>query len=218
MNGGYEGSHLEGDWRNQPNAAGRQQEEIVRNREREERDRNGGGDDHNWNGGGNNGNHHNGGWNGDHDGDHNGWHGGERHHGWRDNNNWSNNHWGDHGRHDDRYRRWWYTHNDFYQPRWNDWRHVRHGSYFDFGYINIVTGYWGYDNYRSWSYPYWRRPYRSYVVGYVLPYDIWWEEVPYDLYWRLPPAPYGCRYLMVDRDILLVVISTGLILDAILYY
>ena len=59
---------------------------------------------------------------------------------------------------------------------------------------------------------------RDWRVGYVLPYDIYWEEIPYDLYYRLPPAPYGCRYIMVGRDILLIVVSTGMVLDAMYYY
>jgi hypothetical protein len=55
-------------------------------------------------------------------------------------------------------------------------------------------------------------------VGYELPYDIYWEEIPYDLYYRLPPAPYGGRYILVGRDILLIVVSSGLVLDAMYYY
>jgi Ni/Co efflux regulator RcnB len=55
-------------------------------------------------------------------------------------------------------------------------------------------------------------------VGYYLPDDIWWEPLPYDLYYRLPPAPYGCRYVMVDRDILIVAIASGIVLDALMYY
>ncbi|HRE45690.1 MAG TPA: RcnB family protein, partial [Terricaulis sp.] len=59
---------------------------------------------------------------------------------------------------------------------------------------------------------------RVWGVGYALPHHLYWEPVPYDLYYRLPPAPYGCRYVMVDRDILLVVVATGVILDALMYY
>jgi hypothetical protein len=94
---------------------------------------------------------------------------------------------------------------------------VRHGYYFDRGYVTIVHGFFGW-NYYWWGYDGWRRPYRRYVVGDYLPDYLYWEPVPYDLYYRLPPAPYGCRYVMVNRDILLVVISTGIILDALLYY
>jgi hypothetical protein len=102
-------------------------------------------------------------------------------------------------------------------PRYRDWRHVRHGYYFDRGYALIVGGFWG-ANYYWWGYDGWRRPYRPWRVGYILPYDLYWEPIPYDLYYMLPPAPYGCRYVLVDRDVLLIVISTGLILDALMYY
>jgi hypothetical protein len=94
---------------------------------------------------------------------------------------------------------------------------VRRGYYFDRGYVTIVHGYFGW-NYHWWGYDGWRRPYRPWRVGYYLPYDIYWEPLPWDLYYRLPPAPYGCRYVMVDRDILLIVVETGLILDALMYY
>lgn len=94
---------------------------------------------------------------------------------------------------------------------------MRHGYYFDSGYARIVGGYWGH-NYRWWGYSGWRRPHRRYVVGYILPDYLYWDPVPYELYYQLPPAPYGCRYVVVDRDILLIAISTGIILDALLYY
>jgi hypothetical protein len=94
---------------------------------------------------------------------------------------------------------------------------VRRGYYFDRGYVTIVHAYFGW-NYHWWGYDGWSRPYRRYAVGSYLPDYLYWEPVPYDLYYRLPPAPYGCRYVMVDRDILLIVVSTGLILDAMLYY
>lgn len=94
---------------------------------------------------------------------------------------------------------------------------MRYGYYFDGGYARIVGGYFGY-NYYWWNYPSWRRPYRDYRVGYYMPDWMYWEPVPWDLYYRLPPAPYGCRYVMVDRDILLIALSTGIILDALLYY
>lgn len=123
----------------------------------------------------------------------------------------------DHRRDDDRWRRYRHTHRDWDRPRYSDWRHIRHGYYFDRGYAIIVGGFWGH-TYYWWGYDGWRRPYRPWRVGYVLPYDIYWQPIPYDLYYRLPPAPYGCRYVMVDRDILLIAVSTGLILDALLYY
>lgn len=167
-------------------------------------------------------------WNGrdrDHD-----WGRDDRGHGGRDrysgNNDWGRD-WNGHHRGNDwrrwdwdrnnhHYDRWRHTHRDFYRPRYDDWRHVRHGYYFDDGYRSIVRLFFGWDYY-WWSYPNWRRPYRPWRVGYYLPDYIWWEPVPYDLYWRLPPAPYGCRYIMVDRDILLISVSDGRILDALLY-
>jgi hypothetical protein len=38
--------------------------------------------------------------------------------------------------------------------------------------------------------------------------------VPYDLYYYLPPPPYGCDYVMVGGDILLVALDTRLVIDA----
>jgi len=40
--------------------------------------------------------------------------------------------------------------------------------------------------------------------------------VPDDLYYRLPPAPYGCRYILVNGDIVLIAVPSGLVLDALL--
>jgi hypothetical protein len=136
--------------------------------------------------------------------------------------NWGRN---DHGQggDDNRDRDWrkherWRQHahlqRDFDHPRYTDSRHVPYGRYFDNSYARIVGGYYG-GNYRWWSYPSWRRPYRPYAVGYVLPAYIDWYPVPYDLHYQLPPAPYGCRYILVDGDILLIG-ATGLVLDALL--
>lgn len=132
-------------------------------------------------------------------------------------NNRDDDYWR-HGRRDEeRWRRWRHTHRDWDRPRYRDWHSVRHSHYFDRGYAVIVGGFYGH-NYYWWGYDGWRRPYRRWAVGYYLPDYIYWEPIPYDLYYRLPPAPYGCRYVLVDRDILLIVVSTGLILDALLYY
>lgn len=140
-----------------------------------------------------------------------------RHRGGRD---FSWNDWGrgrdGHGDRD-RYNRWRSNHRDWDRPRYRDWRQVHHGHYFDRGYALIVGGYWGH-NYFWWGYDGWRRPHRPWRVGYILPYDLYWEPIPYDLYYRLPPAPYGCRYVLVGRDVLLIAVSTGLILDALYYY
>ena len=93
---------------------------------------------------------------------------------------------------------------------------MRHGYYFDYGYSQIVYGYYG-RNYYWWSYDGWSRPYRRWSVGYVIPSWLYWEPLPWDLYYRLPPAPYGCRYVYADGDILLIAIASGIILDALMY-
>lgn len=129
----------------------------------------------------------------------------------------ANHHYNDHRHDDNRYHPYAHTHRDFHAPRYSHWRHVPHGRYFEGGYVTIVHNYYGW-NYRWWSYPGWRRPYRYYQVGFVLPPHIYWSPVPYDLYYRLPPAPYGCRYVLVERDILLITIATGVIIDALVYY
>lgn len=144
-------------------------------------------------------------------------HGDNRHRDWRRDDqgrDWQEWHW---DRNDHRYARWRHTHRDFDRPRYRDWRHVRHGYYFDWGYAQIVSSFWGY-NYYWWSYDGSRRPHRRWHVGDYLPHWVYWEPLPWDLYWRLPPPPYGCRYIVVDRDILLISLSTGIILDALLYY
>lgn len=133
---------------------------------------------------------------------------------WADNEHWRRQ-W-DHGRHDQRYRRHWHTHTDFAHPRYHDWRRVRHGYYFDHGYARILSRYYRRDYY-WWSYDGWRRPHRDWRVGYVIPAWLWWEPLPWDLYYMLPPAPYGCRYIYADGDILLIAIASGIILDALLY-
>lgn len=133
---------------------------------------------------------------------------------WADNDHWRQD-W-DRGRHDHRYRPYWNTHSDFARPRYHDWRRVRHGYYFDHGYARILSRYYRRDYY-WWSYDGWRRPYRDWRVGYVIPDWLWWEPLPWDLYYMLPPAPYGCRYIYADGDILLIAIASGIILDALLY-
>ena len=121
-------------------------------------------------------------------------------------------------RRDDRgYDRYRGNHRDFDHPRYRDWRQVRYGGYFDSGYSHIVGGYF-HRNYFWWSYGGWHRPYRPWRVGYIWPAYLFWEPVPYDLYYELPPAPYGCRYVYYDGDILLIAISTGIILDALMSY
>lgn len=134
------------------------------------------------------------------------WGGGRRGHDWgRDDHRGRD--WRTHGH----WRRHAHLHRDFDHPRYTDWRHVPHGSYFDHGYARILGGY-----YRWWSYPSWHRPYRPYAVGYILPAYIDWYPLPDDLYYRLPPAPYGCRYILVNGDIVLIAVPSGLVLDALL--
>ena len=53
-------------------------------------------------------------------------------------------------------------------------------------------------------------------MGYILPAYIDWYPLPDDLYYRLPPAPYGCRYILVNGDIVLIAVPSGLVLDALL--
>lgn len=100
--------------------------------------------------------------------------------------------------------------------RWSDWRAIPYGRYFNQSYFTIVVGYFG-NYYYPWSYTGWHRPYRDYRVGYPLPYNTYWEEVPYDLYYDLPPPPYGCDYVMVGRDILLISLSSRVVIDAFVY-
>jgi len=40
--------------------------------------------------------------------------------------------------------------------------------------------------------------------------------VPYDVYYYLPPPPYGCDYVMVGRDVLLISLASYLIIDALI--
>ncbi len=133
---------------------------------------------------------------------------------WADNDHWRRD-W-DRGRNDHRYRPYWNTHSDFARPRHHDWRRIRHGYYFDHGYARILSRFYRRDYY-WWSYDGWRRPHRDWRVGYVIPAWLWWEPLPWDLYYQLPPAPYGCRYIYADGDILLIAIASGIILDALLY-
>lgn len=57
---------------------------------------------------------------------------------------------------------------------------------------------------------------KKYVVG--RPYAGEWHELPDDLLGRLHPVPYGHRYVMVDKDVLLMAEGTKKIIDAITLY
>jgi Ni/Co efflux regulator RcnB len=71
-------------------------------------------------------------------------------------------------------------------------------------------------HYRWWGEPGWRPPYRPWRVGYAFPRHLHYYPVPYDLYRRLPPPPYGCRYVRYGDDILLISLATLLVIDAII--
>jgi hypothetical protein len=113
-------------------------------------------------------------------------------------------------------RRYAYGGRDYRGPRYDDWRGVRPGRYFNDYYARNARSYFGHP-YFWWDYPNWRRPYRPYRVGYILPAYVYWDDLPYDYYGYMPPPPYGCRYVAVDRDVLLIVVASGLILDALIY-
>lgn len=151
-------------------------------------------------------------WNGGHRNGRDWGHDGRRD--WADNDRWRGD-W-ERNRHDQRYRPYWNTHRDFSNPRFHDWRRIRYGYFFDYGYARIISRYYGRDYY-WWSYDGWHRPHRPWRVGYVIPAWLWWEPLPWDLYYMLPPAPYGCRYIYADGDILLIAIASGVIIDALLY-
>ncbi|MEZ5692042.1 MAG: hypothetical protein R3D71_10330 [Rickettsiales bacterium] len=54
---------------------------------------------------------------------------------------------------------------------------------------------------------------KKYRVGYPLMYG--GHDIPRDLYDILQPAPYGYRYVMVDKDVLLISEGTKKVIDAI---
>ena len=134
----------------------------------------------------------------------------------RDNQRWDNDRRDNRRRDYNEGRRYAYGGHDYRGPRYDDWRRVRPGRYFNDYYARSARSYYGHAYY-WWDYPSWQRPYRPYRVGFALPAFVYWDDLPYDFYGYLPPPPYGCRYVAVDRDVLLIVISSGLILDALLY-
>ncbi|MGE3143378.1 MAG: hypothetical protein AB7L65_08660 [Hyphomonadaceae bacterium] len=140
---------------------------------------------------------------------------------WDDNRRWSNDQRGDNDRRWDSGRRFaggdWrhYDGARGWDRRWSDWRRIPHGGFFNRDYAYRLSNYWG-GSYYWWSYPNWRRPYRRYTVGYILPSFLYWEPVPYEIYGYLPPPPYGCDYVMVDRDVLLISLTSMLVIDALI--
>jgi hypothetical protein len=99
--------------------------------------------------------------------------------------------------------------------RWNDWRAIPHGGYFGRDHAHSLHRHWG-GTYYWWNYSNWRRPIRGYRVGYILPSHLYWEPVPWEIYQWLPPPPYGCDYVMVGRDILLISLHSFLVIDALI--
>lgn len=56
---------------------------------------------------------------------------------------------------------------------------------------------------------------KNYYIGQPLPTYVEYWAVPRDVLVSLPPAPYGTRYIWVDRDILLISEASKLVLDAV---
>lgn len=108
-----------------------------------------------------------------------------------------------------------------------DWRHDRRDDY--------RHRYSRHDD-RRWSGYHWRPEYRYRAPRYVYPsgYRGYRWQVGHRLppayygrpyyvdyrHYRLPPPPYGYHWVRVDRDVVLVAVATGLILDVLygLYY
>ncbi|MFZ4763166.1 MAG: hypothetical protein ACOYK8_10155 [Alphaproteobacteria bacterium] len=53
---------------------------------------------------------------------------------------------------------------------------------------------------------------RNYVIG--RPLEARWEPLPRDLLYQLSPTPVGYRYVMVDRDVLLIAEGSKKVIDA----
>lgn len=56
---------------------------------------------------------------------------------------------------------------------------------------------------------------KRYAVGQPLPAGVFFEPVPIELLGHLRPAPYGYRYVQVDRDVLLIGEATKHVVDAV---
>lgn len=56
---------------------------------------------------------------------------------------------------------------------------------------------------------------KSYTIGYPLGHDVIYEIVPEQLLMRLDPVPMGYRYVMVDKDVLLISEASHKVIDAI---
>ena len=121
-----------------------------------------------------------------------------------------------------------YDHRDDRRDYRVDHRDDRNGHYRDYR-----GGHGGYarHNDRRWHGNHWypqyryRAPvryvyppgYRAYQwrVGHRLPHGYYGRPYYVDYnYYRLPPPPYGYGWVRVDRDVVLVALATGLIIDA----
>lgn len=123
-------------------------------------------------------------------------------------------------RYDDRDR---YGHHDRYDNRYRDYR-GGHGNYVRH-HDRRWNGYHWYPQYRyrapvRYVYPPGYRQYH-WRVGHRLPHGYYGRPYYVDYnYYRLPPPPYGYGWVRVDRDVVLVALATGLIIDVLygLYY
>lgn len=118
---------------------------------------------------------------------------------------------GDHGRGGDRYAG---------LPRWNErWDHDRHRR------DDWRAPQWRRSWYHGWNGHRWRAPtryyypsgysYRRWTVGLFLPQVYWSDSWYLDYrYYGLSVPPYGCRWIRVDGDVLLIDLVTGEIVDA----
>lgn len=130
---------------------------------------------------------------------------------WSDRYGWRVGHDGDHHgyRHD-------YRHD--YRGDWRDdrreWREVRYSRHRDYRWDRW---YWApqYRYHAPVRYVYPRGyGYYGWRVGHRLPPPLYARHYYVDYrYYRLPPPPYGHVWVRVDRDVVLVALGTGLILD-----
>lgn len=124
------------------------------------------------------------------DGDRN-WNGNNNNRNWNGNDGrrWSNNDWNRNWRNDRRYN--WQGYRNQYRSRYHLPRY-----YDPYGY---------------------RYGYQRFSIGIYLDSlfysDRYWLDDPYD--YRLPPAPYGCRWVRYYDDVLLVDMRSGYVVDVI---
>lgn len=149
---------------------------------------------------------------------------------WRDDRHEDRREWRDNRRdwraerRDDR-RDWRDDRRDDRRDWRNDWRHERHYRYARHD-DRRWRGYQWRPEYRyrapvRYVYPSGYR-YQRWNVGHRLPPPFYGRPAYYVDYnaYHLPPPPYGHRWVRVDRDVVLVAVATGLVLDVLydLYY